>query len=270
MSITYKRELITPQRARVLLDSNSPNNRNPRNSKITQYARDMASGNWHANTGETIKISPEGLVLDGQNRLSAVVASKESIYFDMAYDVPAAAMQVIDSGAARSAADALQIAGAPERMVNSAVVRWAIMWDAGVYVGHSGGLRPTISEINVRYLKETDAFDAAARRGADCRRMGLGFPTPAGLAHYLFGRRNLEECKAFYDQLISGADLPAGSPVLTLSKRMVRSRVDRMKSAEQLALYIRAWNAFRDNKSMDRMMITRAGDLTNMNFPQPK
>jgi hypothetical protein len=188
----------------------------------------------------------------------------------VAYDVPTEAMGVIDTGAARTAGDMLRIMGASDRLVSASVVRWSIAWDAGIYLGRGGRFNPTISEVGARYLKESSAYDAAAKRGQDCRHAGLGANSAAGMAHYLFSGIDGELCHQFYDQLLSGANLPERSPVLALIKRIARTRADRITRAEQLVLYIRAWNAFREGKPLDRMLITRVGELTNNNFPQPK
>jgi hypothetical protein len=269
MSLTYKRELITPQRARQMLDTNSENNRNPRSTKITQYARDMQSGNWNSNTGETIKVDIKGYVIDGQNRLAAVMAAGVDIYMDVVYDVPTEAMQVIDTGAVRTAGDALRISGAVSRTVSSAVVRWAILWDARLYTGQGGTFSPTITEIGQRYLAEMDRFDASARRGADCRRHGVGTGSVAGMAHYLFSRLDSEMTHQFYDQLITGANLPKTHPVLALRNKMGLVRQEKTTRPQQLALYVRSWNAFREDRTLDRMMIVRKGELNNANFPMP-
>jgi len=44
----------------------------------------------------------------------------------------------------------------------------------------------------------------------------------------------------------------------------------RLTRPEQLALFIRAWNHFRDDNPVDRLQLVRSGDLDNSNFPQPK
>lgn len=269
MSLTYKRELITPQRARQMLDTNSENNRSPRSTKITQYARDMQSGNWNSNTGETIKVDIKGYVIDGQNRLAAVMTAGVEIYMDVVYDVPTDAMQVIDTGAARTASDALRISGAVDRMISSSVVRWSILWDAKIYTGRGGNFSPTITEIGKRYLAEVDRYDAAARRGADCRRYGLGTASVAGTAHYLFSRIDVERTQQFYDQLITGANLPPTHPVLALRNKMGSARQEKTTRPQQLALYVRSWNAFREDRTLERMTVVRKGDLNNVNFPMP-
>ncbi|GIM88853.1 hypothetical protein [Paractinoplanes toevensis] len=266
----YETVQVTPRIAKQWLGKNVENNRLPKGSKIPAYARDMISGNWQGNTGETIKFDPDGNLIDGQNRLRAVVMAGVPVTFDVAYDVPAQAMQVVDTGAARTASDVLRIAGVADRMRCSAIVRWAIMWDAKVFMGRGGTHLPTTSEVIDRYMAEPGLFDAASKRATDCQNRGLGAGAPAGLAYYLFASIDSEQTHQFFDQYISGANLPNRSAVLALRNKIARSRIDRITRAEQLALFIRAWNAFRDGKPVDRLQLVKSGDLTNLNFPQPK
>lgn len=262
----YETITVTPQLAKQWLGKNADNNRNAKRTKIPSYARDMINGNWNSDTGETIKFDFEGELIDGQNRLQAVIMAGVPV----AFDVPRRAMQVIDTGATRTAGDAMKIAGVHDRFRGSAVVRWVIMWDAKVFTGSGGSFMPTNSEIMQRFEQEPGAFDAATRRGADCQSRGLGNGSASGTAHYLFGRIDMDLTHSFFDQYIAGANLPDRSPILALRNRIARIRVDRLTRAEQLALFIRAWNATREGRPLDRMSVTRAGDLSNLNFPQPK
>src|SRR4051812_45826471 len=100
--IRYERVLVTPAKAVKWLGLNSPVNRSKKASKIGGYAADMQAGRWNSNTGETIKFDTSGTLIDGQNRLEAVVLANVPVEFDVAYDVPSEAMIVIDSGAART------------------------------------------------------------------------------------------------------------------------------------------------------------------------
>lgn len=267
MTIRYKRGvMVTPAMARKWLDKNADNNRSPKMAKVASYARDMEEGNWQADTGETVKFDEDGVLIDGQNRLHAVVESGVTVSMDVAYNVPNRAMRVLDTGSARTAADVLKIAGAADRMRCSAIVRWAIMWDAGGHMGHNtGSIRPTTTEIIERYVREAGAFNAASSRGTDCQRRGLATGGPAGVAHYLFSRIDREEARAFFDQYVGGANLPEKGPIVALRNRVLT----KLTRAEQLALLIRAWNFYRADELVDRLQISR-GELTNANFPQPK
>lgn len=268
--ITYDRVTVTPSLAKQWLAKNAENNRSPKTAKIPSYARDMLAGRWNSDTGETIKFDEDGTLVDGQNRLLAVVRAGVAVDFDVARGLPRmTAMQVIDSGAARTGMDVLKIANATDRARTSGIVRWVILWDAKFFTGQATTLKPTNTEILDRYRMDAGQFDAAAKRATDCQHRGLSTGTPAGVAHFLFSRIDVEATHQFYDQYISGANLPDRSAVLALRNKMARIRIDRLTRAEQLALFIRAWNAFREGRPLDRMQITQSGELTNANFPQP-
>lgn len=77
MTMTY--ELITPEDAQRLLESNTEN-RKISNGTVEAYADDMLSGNWDESVGDAISIDEEGTLRNGQHRLTAIVQSGVSIY----------------------------------------------------------------------------------------------------------------------------------------------------------------------------------------------
>jgi hypothetical protein len=212
MSIRYERVLVTPRLANQWLSKNSPVNRTKKASKIGGYAVDMKAGRWNSETGETIKFDTDGVLIDGQNRLEAVILADTAVGFDVAYDVPSSAMVVIDSGAARTFGDVLTISGSPERFRVASVVRWVIGWDVGNYRGQGGRIAPTHAEQMERYRSDVPGFDSAALRGKDVLMQGLGTSSASGTAYYLFARIDAELTKVMFDSVISGANLPSGHP----------------------------------------------------------
>lgn len=281
MTIRYERVLVTPALARKWLRQNAANNRKPKTGKIPQYARDMQNGNWKL-TGETIKFAPDGTLIDGQNRLHAVELAEVPVEFDVAYDVPREAMQVIDTGTSRTFADVLHMGGTPNRARVGTVVRWIIQWDAGDRIGSGATVRPTHSEMLARYEADPGGFDTAGARGADCNNHGLGMSSSSGVAFYLFQRIDKSAAHDFFDQVISGAGLTQGHPALVLRNRLIRARFGRTPAggrnrldvtgadrAEQLALFVRAWNFWRRDEAIERLATSR-GELTNARFPVPK
>ena len=60
---------ITPEIAEMLLARN-PDNRHRSPDVVNRYASDMRSGRWSL-TGESLKISTDGLLNDGQPRIRA-------------------------------------------------------------------------------------------------------------------------------------------------------------------------------------------------------
>lgn len=70
---------ITPEMATEMLTKNL-DNRKVRPKTVTEYASYMRNGQWIEN-GETILMSDDGFILNGQHRLSAIVMSNISIKF---------------------------------------------------------------------------------------------------------------------------------------------------------------------------------------------
>lgn len=262
---------ITPQMAADLLKHNAAGQRPVRASRVEQYARDMHNGKWML-TGETIKLDPEGALLDGQHRLAAIVESGCTIPLLIAYGVPHEAMAVMDSGVARTFADALHMGGAQNRILLAAIVRRVLAWERGARIPN-GKIVLSHSELGDRFRLDPYGFDAATRRANDVRNAGVGHGMPAGTAYYLFAQIDEAQAKSFADQFVGGAGLPARSPILALRARMLRRSIDRLSSHEQLALIIRAWNLFRADTPVDKLALPKSVNgmkLTEANFPVPK
>lgn len=77
--------IITPQIATEFLKRNTIN-RKLSNATINDYAKDMQCGKWDFN-GESIKISIDGILLDGQHRLWAVIVANTNVKMLVVYGV---------------------------------------------------------------------------------------------------------------------------------------------------------------------------------------
>lgn len=86
---------VDPELAERWLARN-PNNRNLRRAVVDSYARDMSTGNWVLN-GETIKLDVAGRLVDGQHRLSAVVAAEVTVPMIVVRGVDPGVMDTVDA-----------------------------------------------------------------------------------------------------------------------------------------------------------------------------
>ena len=77
--------LITPKIAEELLKLNVNNYRTKSKSTVEKYAKDMLCGLWEAN-GESIAISKDGVLRNGQHRLAAIVKSGKPVLMYMVFD----------------------------------------------------------------------------------------------------------------------------------------------------------------------------------------
>ena len=120
MEMQMTLEVITPEAAKKLLEYNT-NNRVPRRNNVAKIADDIENGRWKV-TGETIKFSNTRLI-DGQNRLMAVVQAGRPIKTWVARNVDDEAFAVCDTGVTRTPADILNIAGHKHAHVKSTAVK---------------------------------------------------------------------------------------------------------------------------------------------------
>ena len=134
-SLVFTRESITPAAATRMLDNSNTAKRRPLSEAITKvYSHIMSLGEWCPDTGETIKISDDGEVVDGQHRLTALIASGKPVTMWVARGVPAEAFQFIDQGKARDLSDLLAIMGWHLPKVTAVTMR--MLWRDSIKTGH--------------------------------------------------------------------------------------------------------------------------------------
>lgn len=85
-------------------------NRPVHQSQVARYATDMAAGRWGRNH-QGIAFDVNGILLDGQHRLWAVVESKVTVQMQVTHGLDREAQLTIDAGLKRSTADVASIAG---------------------------------------------------------------------------------------------------------------------------------------------------------------
>lgn len=258
---------VTPELAETWLSRN-PNNRNIRRAVVDGYARDIEAGRWRLN-GETIKFGPRGQLLDGQHRLSAVAQTGATVPMVVVRDLADDVMVTVDTGAKRSYADALKLAGEENTSTLAAVVRRAVMWERGMRT-NTGAIRPTALEMD-DFLERQPGIRASADLAS---RLASRERLPAsviGLCHFLFAQLDSDSATWFFLRVADGDGIPAADPIAVLRNRVTRLRVSggRINETEGLALTIRAWNAHRAGETRTKLQMPKGG-LTNENFPEPR
>ena len=98
--------------------------------------------------------------------------------------------------------------------------------------------------------------------------MGSGI---AAALHCIFSERDTEQADAFFARLIDGVNLSKSSPILHLRERLIRTRAShrvRLAEAERVALSIKSWNAFREDKSVQLLSWRNRGTVRE-SLPTP-
>jgi hypothetical protein len=248
--------LVTPSMAKDLLSRNK-SNRPLRDRLVSLYARDMTQGQWQMN-GETVKISKDDELLDGQHRLHAIIKSGKSIRMPVVRNLGKETFHTIDTGMRRSNAQILQIAGFENTTAMASAARFIFLQQisSSERVGMQKNAVTSQEIIDIikahPLLHRFMAKYVAGKRGeAGLRKFLL---SAAVGVFTLFAEKYGESIvELFIDQLISGEGLKKRDPVFELRERMISNRgaVAKLDHIAQMALLIKSLDAFIHNKTVN-------------------
>lgn len=262
---TARVEHVTPAVARRWLEHNT-RNRHIRPARVARYARDMAAGRWEM-TGEAVKFGADGSLLDGQHRLRAVVDADVTVPMLVVRGVAETAQSVMDTGAARRASDALTLHGKPHGHTLAAAARLGVTIDGSRTRTNDN----SISNPEVfAWIEEHPEIETAVERvhcGELKNHIAVSVSTLA-YAYYRTAIVDYDAAEEFFISLATRANLPLGSPILTLANRLDKIARERQKLPQMPALWLlfRAWNGWRAGESLNRLLLPESIDT----LPTPK
>lgn len=166
-----KEILVTPDMARTLLRSNHPKQRHLSQWTVNQYAADMANGMWSEDVPNTILISENGELLDGQHRLSAVIQADKPVKMRIIYDVKEGAFEYIDNGRTRHVTDFLS-GRYKSQVVALARTLYALEHGAtfkSAYEGKYGGVPVTRQQVLATLNEDHTGFERLAQQASRIR-----------------------------------------------------------------------------------------------------
>lgn len=208
---------VLPLVAEAVLSAWNGGNRRIDEVRVQALKRDQVAGRWLAGEVIGFGISADSIQLgDGQHRLRAQVASgTEQIYRVRCFaDETDFAQFVItrDSGKVRTLTDLIAILGITEGS-----------GAAGLFERVANAIQTFKGAAPARMTKQ-ERLDFAYAHAAEIRYV-LSLPTRSFRAHTLAAvaiahRKHPKPVVEFLAKVISGADLPSGSPALELSKAL--------------------------------------------------
>ena len=263
--IEFKRELITPSLAKKYIESNI-NNRRLKISNIARYAKDMANGRWKSDTAEPIKISKSGIILDGQNRLHAIIKSNTPIFFHVATNVEDDVFDVLDTGASRSAGDVFRIKGIKqENTIPSIIAMYNLLLD-GTRVVVQKDKKATNAELLSQYLQDESFWQNVARQSHNWY---LSFakilqPSYIGGFYSYFLKLNESLAYQFMSQLTTGIGIE-NECISLLRQKLMQDKMSprKMQPRLKMALIIKTWNFFVKGQNIKQLKF----DTINEQFP---
>jgi len=268
--------LVTPEMAELWL-GRMASNRHLSDVKVDEYGKDMADDLWQLNA-ETIKIDPDGRLVDGQHRLRGIIRSGKPQRMFVAFGVDASVIESIDTGRRRTLSDLLALRGESQAITLASVITLQHMLEVGLQhqapAGTTGGRNRLSHRRALDVLERHPGLRESARAG-DTARKGIGMrASVAGITHYQFCNIDVDDAEAFFSRLKDGAGLQPRDPLLVLREAILRDVRDRrsagraMSQQYQWALIIKAWNAFREGREVTLLKWKRGG-ASPESFPVP-
>lgn len=258
---------VTPSVARRLLAARRPGAAEKPDA-VQALGSAMRDGRWTF-SGAPVVLSPEGILLDGVQRLAAVILADAAIDMVVAENVVEAAMHGAGQESRRAFSRVLAAGGIPvPAAVQQALIR-LIHYDDGV-LGQPAP-PPVPWGRQLRILAANPALQVVAAAAA--ARRGRAFPLPILIQLTFMGYAvSAPLTDRLRDAALRPGNFASDEPGVLLSQEIERERLDPSPHASPirlLALGILALNALITGTALDRHSWTRRLD-TDPEAPFPR
>ena len=259
---------VAPEVAEQLLKLSNTKNRPKQKNHVTALSV-ATSGNNFELTGDTVKFSKRGVLLDGQHRLDGGRASKKSILTHAVFGLDDDIFDVLDQGKKRTPGDILALCGVTEPTLVAGAIGWVLRFESGLSGALDGGGRSyggaAITPRKIRslalgsmkgivdYIKHAKLINIAYKHP----------PTMIAALLYLIGKRDPHLANSFAEEWVHGAKIGRNKNFDVLNKRIMsiahanNGLVARSTRAALLIQTFNHWNA--GIVASDRAMAWRKG-----------
>ena len=238
--------MLTPQEAQKMLEMNK-HNRPLLQSHVNRIAGQIREGKWKFN-GDTIKISENEDILDGQHRLWAIFESGIAVPTVVVRGIKADAFATIDTiRRIRSGADvmALSDASPKSRAYTAAALKWLVQYQKSkgdLRMRGKAEYRPENSDILAAF-EAHDHMPDAVEKVKHLR--SLCAPSILAFAYYIAASRDAETADKMIEVLDSPGKTPMSHPFMILRDQFAKNKYT---PNERVALMFKALNAVKSNK----------------------
>jgi hypothetical protein len=210
---------------------------------VRSFAEAMRRGEWLV-THQGIAFDVNGVLVDGQHRLAAVIEADQPVEMTVFTEVPEGAFDVLDTGKRRTAADVLAIEGEKEQLIRIlAAWRPDVSNAADPVTAH----RVALKSLARRYLELSDEISdldelitplVEALAPQLLARLGIGIEVAGHMLVTAGDNPNRMTCEAAFAMLCGLAPLPASSGI-TQRHRLNRGGDRQANQALHLAVVSR-------------------------------
>jgi hypothetical protein len=252
-------QTISPSKAAELLEANTTNRPLSR-AVVHSFAEAMRRGDWVV-THQGIAFDVNGVLVDGQHRLAAIIEADQPVELTVFTDVDEGTFDVLDTGKRRNAADVLAIEGEKSSAMLAAMVRTVWLYENRPDLNWSGGGAAVTNHQVVETLDQHPKLRQFVTVGEQIATATGMIKSAAGAASYLVSRASKRaELDEWYEGIIDGAGLRKQDARLVfrrvmfnMARKQAGQAIRRRESREHVALYIKAFNAWRANERVNQL-----------------
>lgn len=248
---TVRVVFITPEMAEEMINRSAElfavsntKQRRVKQGTVRQYAKDMEKGQWVFN-GDTISLSSEGKILNGQHRLRSIAKSGVGQYILLVEGVAEEAMQTMDMGVKRTLENYLQMMMEEYENGSAAIVKVKMLLDDGrkVVDQSNGNISHSMTDFVDAYADNPDLFKEAVHFSNGINKLVKSYRKSEVGGIYLHLTQTLkfdkDIVKDFFNRLCS-----IGLTDKTIYKRCYDNLSKIKQGQKRIDEYIKCWNAF--------------------------
>jgi hypothetical protein len=283
--VKIEEKILTPVDAAKLLANVGPQRKRVR-SRVANLASAIKRGEWIPD-GNPIRISADGLLLDGQHRLAAIVEAGIAVPVILLTGLPAESQLVMDSGKSRSFAEYLSIRDVQNHIQIAATTTLLWNYDHGVFTWRGDWFArplPTHQQLWELYQKRHEEIRLGTMQGHVVGRVVRMSRSVVAGAWIILGDIECGKCGPlppdlddFYDQMAMRKTSEFDSITLLIKLMNAKDRAPGIAGPSvysqkvQLALLFKAWNYYREGRPVQTLRFSLGGKdgVNRENFPVP-
>lgn len=250
---------INKAEADRLLNLNT-SNRPVSKSNLESIKKALVSGEWKEN-GESIKISHDGVLLDGQHRLMAIsqtgIPLSTLIVSGLSKDV----FTTLDIGKTRGAGDMLALKGVESYNVVAAAVNLYLIWkNTGSVKNPSNANRLSKTKIVDVALKDK-RFSEVLRKNSNFSKSYVG-PSVFLFLNVAFSEYDEDKSDEFFKHLTNPDYVTTPKVVMLLREQLIAGSTGNNRHNKQykIALAFKAFSYFCSDKSPRQLSVRMHGE----------
>ncbi len=239
---------VTPSMARRWLEGANTHNRPEKSTFAAGLARDILHGDYIPVPSQGIAFDPHGTLLDGQNRLKAIVLADKAVHLYVWFNVPTKCQQVMDRGKPRTLLDVTRLTGVCGHLTNNRVATMR-----GMYTGN-GPAKRTDAEETALLIRHADAISFADHY---CRSnvRGVTISAVRGVVARAYYSADHERLGHFCNVLSTGIGRNGDGTVVSLWKALVQQEFGGGRKARERAFHVteRALSAYLKGERLSKL-----------------